>query len=149
MLPIVRRTSAADLLSSVRRLNDMMDHAFQGWPAFESGTVTSAWVPPTDVFEDKDSIRIVSELPGLRPGDVKITVENQTLTIRGEKQQVSEEKTERVHRYERSYGTFERSFSLPGTVDTDRVEARFADGLLTVTLPKAERAKPREIPVGS
>jgi HSP20 family protein len=78
---------------------------------------------------------------------VKISLENSTLTLRGEKKQAAEEKTERVHRYERSYGRFERVFTLPSTVDADRIEATFEDGVLTVMLPKTERARPREIPV--
>jgi HSP20 family protein len=149
---ILRRSQApspvAELATTMRRLNQWMDEAFNAWPFTEPAwSVTSAWLPPTDIFEDKDSIRIVAELPGVRPEDVKITCENNTLTIRGEKKQVAEEKTDRVHRYERTYGAFERSFSLPNTVDTDRVQASFEHGVLTVTLPKVERAKPREIPV--
>ena len=69
------------------------------------------------------------------------------LTVRGEKKQQAEEKTERVHRYERSYGSFERSFSLPSSVDPERIAAAYTHGILTVTVPKAERARPREIPV--
>ena len=111
------------------------------------GAVASAWLPSVDVFEDKESLKIVAELPGLKPEDVKITLENSTLTLRGEKKQVAEEKTERVHRYERSYGSFERSFALPNTVDVEKVEAGFENGVLTITLPKAEKAKPREIAV--
>jgi len=80
---------------------------------------------------------------------VKITMENNTLTLRGEKKQVAEEKNERVHRYERSYGSFERSFALPNTVDAEKVAAAFENGVLTVTLPKAEKAKPREIAVAA
>ena len=99
------------------------------------------------MFEDKDAVKIVAELPGVKAEDVKISLENQTLTMRGEKRQVAEEKTERVHRYERSYGAFERTFALPGTVDADRIEASYADGLLTVTLPKVERARPRQIEI--
>jgi HSP20 family protein len=99
------------------------------------------------VFEDKDAVKIVAEVPGVRPEDVKISLENNLLTIRGEKRQQAEEKTERVHRYERTYGTFERAFSLPTTVDPEKIAASYADGILTVTIPKAERARPREIPV--
>lgn len=132
-----------------RRINQVLDAAFTGWPfAGESpDLVTSAWVPATDIFEDGEGIKISIELPGLRPDDVKLTIENDTLTIRGEKKQVAEEKTTKVHRYERTYGSFERSFTLPSTVDTERVVAKFENGVLTVTLPKAERAKPREIAV--
>lgn len=135
--------------ADVRRINRMLDAAFQGWPFSGEGPdlVTSAWVPPTDIFEDADGIKIAIELPGLRPEDVKLTIENDTLTIRGEKRQLAEEKTTKVHRYERSYGAFERSFTLPNTVDGEHVAARFEHGVLTVTLPKAERAKPKEIAV--
>lgn len=135
--------------SELRRLNQVLDAAFTGWPfATEAGDlVTSAWVPPTDVFEDAEGLKIVAELPGLTRDDVKLTVENHTLTIRGEKKQVAEEKSTRVHRYERSYGAFERSFTLPNTVDVTRVEAKFEHGVLTVALPKAEQAKPRTIEV--
>lgn len=135
--------------ADLRRLNQVLDAAFTGWPfATESGDlVTSAWVPPTDIFEDADGLKIMLELPGLRPEDVKLTVENLTLTIRGEKKQVAEEQTTKVHRYERSYGAFERSFALPNTVDVERVAAKFEHGVLTVTLPKAEKAKPRAIEV--
>ena len=100
-----------------------------------------------DVFEDKDAVKIVAEVPGVRPGDVKISIEHNVLTVRGEKKQQAEEKTERVHRYERSYGSFERSFSLPSSVDPERIAASYVHGILTVTIPKAERARPREIPV--
>ena len=132
-----------------RRLNQMLDAAFTGWPFTTESPdlVTSAWVPATDIFEDPEGIKISIELPGLKPEDVKLTIENHTLTIRGEKKQVAEEKTTRVHRYERSYGAFERSFTLPTTVDNDKVAARFEHGVLTVALPKADKAKPREIEV--
>jgi HSP20 family protein len=99
------------------------------------------------VFEDKDAVKIVAEVPGVNPEDVKISLENNILTLRGEKKQQAEEKSERVHRYERTYGTFERSFSLPSSVDPDRIAANYANGILTVSIPKAERARPREIPV--
>lgn len=138
----------ADAFQNLRRLNSFLDEAIGGFPfGSESGTLTAAWTPAVDVFEDKDAVKIVAELPGVKAEDVKISLESQTLTLRGEKRQVAEEKTERVHRYERTYGAFERTFALPGTVDADRIEASYADGLLTVTLPKVERARPRQIEI--
>ena len=92
-------------------------------------------------------MKIVAEVPGIRPEDVKISLEDSLLTIRGEKKQQAEEKNERVHRYERSYGSFERSFTLPSTVDPEKIVAKYEHGVLTVSIPKAERARPREIPV--
>jgi HSP20 family protein len=138
-----------DAVTSLRRLNSVLDEAFNGWPfqSEENGALTSAWIPACDVFEDKDAVKIVAEVPGVRPEDVKLSIENNLLTIRGEKKQQAEETNERVHRYERSYGTFERTFSLPTTVDPERIDANYTHGILTVTIPKAERARPREIPV--
>ena len=96
---------------------------------------------------NKDAVKIVAELPGVQAEDVKISLENNLLTIRGEKRQQAEENNERVHRYERTYGSFERAFALPTTVDPEKIAANYANGVLTVSIPKAERARPREIPV--
>jgi HSP20 family protein len=139
--------TAADLFHS-RGLGRLLDEAFQGWPfGADSGTVTSAWFPPSDIFEDDKAVKIVAEIPGVRSEEVKITLENNLLTIRGEKRQEAEERNERVHRYERSYGSFERTFALPRTVDSDQIQASHENGVLTITLPKVEQARPREIPV--
>ena len=138
----------ADSLTALRRLNSMLDDAFAIWPVVgESGAVTSAWLPAVDVLENKEGVRITVELPGVKPEDVKLSVENSVLTIRGEKRATYEEKTDRMHRYERQYGSFERTFALPSTVDVDRVEARYDNGVLTVDLPKAEKAKPKTIEI--
>jgi HSP20 family protein len=107
----------------------------------------ASWVPPVDIFEEADGIRITAEVPGVKPEDVKISLENNVLTIHGTKEQVAQERTERVHRYERTYGAFERSFTLPATVDASGIKASYAHGVLTVTLPKVEKAKPRQIEV--
>lgn len=138
-----------DSMTRLWRLNSMLDDALGSWPlqGQENGALTSSWIPACDVFEDKDAVKIVAEVPGVRPEDVKISLENNLLTVRGEKRQQAEEKTERVHRYERTYGTFERAFSLPTTVDPEKIAATYTNGILTVTIPKAERARPREIPV--
>jgi HSP20 family protein len=133
---------------SLRRLNSVLDEAFSNWPfQQESGSITSSWYPACDVFEDKDAVKIVAELPGVKPEQVKLSLENNVLTIRGEKTQEAEERSERVHRYERSYGTFERAFVLPSTVDGDKISAQYQNGVLTILVPKVERARPREIPV--
>lgn len=104
-------------------------------------------MPACDVFEDKDAVKIVAEVPGVSPEDVRLSLENNLLTIRGEKKQQAEERTERVHRYERTYGSFERTFALPNSVDPEKIAAQYESGILTVVIPKAERARPREIPV--
>lgn len=132
-----------------RSLNSFLDETFNAWPfqPGDGGTVTSAWLPVTDVYEDKDAVKIVAELPGVRPQDVKLSLENSVLTIRGEKKRQPEEETGWMHRLERQYGSFERTFRLPSTVDSGRISADYEHGILTVTIPKAEKARPREIPV--
>ncbi len=115
------------------------------WPYRDSAG--AAWVPPVDILEEADAIRIMAEVPGVKPEDVKISVENNVLTIQGSKEQVAEERAERVHRYERAYGAFERSFTLPATVDASNIKATYEHGVLTVTLPKVEKAKARQIAV--
>src|SRR6266702_8863903 len=115
------------------------------WPVPEA--VTTAWLPLVDIFEEPDAIRLVAEVPGVRPEDVKISVEDNLLTIRGMKEQVAENKAEKVHRYERTYGAFERSFTLAASIDPNKIKATYALGVLTITLPKAETAKPHLIKV--
>lgn len=150
MLSITRFNSPvlSDVQKIQLRLGRLLDEAFQPWPGTRNGDgALVGWLPPVDVLEDKDAVRIAVELPGVRADDVKISLENDVLTIRGEKRQTAEENTEHVHRYERSYGVFERSFTVPSTVDADHIQASYDLGVLTVRLPKVEKAKPRQITV--
>ncbi len=114
-----------------------------------SADVTSAWTPEVDVREAKDELVLSAELPGLETKDVSVSVENSVLTIGGEKRQEFETTNDegQVHIAERHYGRFERSFRLPQTVDAEKIDAKFKDGVLTVALPKVEAAKPRKIEV--
>lgn len=106
------------------------------------------WIPAVDIFEDANQeIVLRAELPGLSKEDIDVRVENNTLTLKGERKHESEVKQEQYHRIERSYGTFSRSFSLPSRIDTDKVRADFKDGVLTITLPVRDEAKPRQISV--
>jgi len=138
---------AVDVFTIGNRLSRMFNDVLGGadWGYRDSAAAT--WVPAVDVLEEADAIRIMAEVPGVKPEDVKISVEGNVLTIQGTKEQVAEEKTERVHRYERTYGAFERTFTLPATVDAEHIKASYDKGVLTVTLPKVEKAKPRQIQV--
>jgi HSP20 family protein len=150
MASIARYSEYPGGLFGLQRLNRLLDEAFTGSVFPEQGSaITSAWFAPTDVSEDANSLQITLEVPGVRPEDVKISLENNLLTVRGEKRQEAEERNERVHRYERSYGTFERSFALPNTVDADKISANYENGILRISIPKSERARPREIPVSA
>jgi HSP20 family protein len=141
MIALTRGTSLDSRIN--RWFSDVL--AGLDWPVRDE--VTTSWAPPVDIVEEADAIRILAEIPGVKPEDVKIAVQDNVLTIQGTKEQVSEEKTERVHRYERSYGAFARSFTLPATVDAEHIKARYDKGVLSVTLPKMEKAKPRQVQV--
>lgn len=106
------------------------------------------WMPPVDIFENgAEEIVLRAELPGVTKEDIDIRVENNTLTLKGERKRDAEVKNEQYHRVERSYGTFSRSFSLPSRIDSEKVRADFRDGVLSITLPVKEEAKPRQISV--
>lgn len=138
-------TFPSDMFSLQREMNRMFDSFFRG--ADEPGLITSSWVPAVDVAEEDEAYVVKVELPGVNKDDVKITLESNILTIRGEKKAESEVKEKNYHRTERSYGAFQRSFTLPTTVKNDRIDAVYKDGILSITLPKAEEAKPKQIEV--
>jgi len=150
MLSVTRHTTrvpATDVSTLERRINRLFTDAFgsAGWQSPDSAL--AEWAPAVDILEEPDAIRILAELPGVKPGDVKISLENNVLTVQGSKQQLAEERTERVHRYERSYGALGGSFTLPATVDVNRLTASYDLGVLTITLPKVEKARPKQIQV--
>jgi len=132
------------------RLQDEMNRIFgsalRGWSE-DGESLGGAWVPPVDVYEDAEGITLRAEVAGLAAGDIDLRVENSTLTLRGERKLEREDKRDNYSRVERSYGTFARTFSLPGTVDAERVKADTKNGVLTVFLPRREEAKPRQIKV--
>ena len=106
------------------------------------------WVPPVDIYENEQhDIVIKAELPGMKREEINLRLENNMLTIRGERKRVSEASDEQYHRVERSYGAFSRSFTLPSSVDAGKVSADYKDGVLSVTLPPREESRPRQIQV--
>ncbi len=107
----------------------------------------NTWAPACDIYETENEITVKAELPEVKKEDVCVSVENNVLTIRGERNISEETKREDYHRLERSYGEFTRSFTLPNFVDSNRINAEFKDGMLRVTLPKREEAKPKQIEV--
>jgi len=113
----------------------------------EGGSLLGQWIPPVDVIEEGETIRLVAELPGVKPEDVRISLENNVLTLQGEKRREGVQEDDKAYRFERAYGMFERSFTLPATIDANKIVAKYDAGLLTVLLPKVEAAKPRQITV--
>jgi HSP20 family protein len=118
----------------------------RGWGG-EEGLASGAWIPKVDVFETPESVVLKADLPEVKKDDVEISIQNNTLTLKGERKMETETRGKQVSRLERSYGSFARSFSLPPTVDAERATAEFADGVLTLTLPRREEHKPKQIKV--
>jgi len=127
------------------RMNRLFNDQFGAMTRDES--LTGAFVPPVDVYEDENSIQVRLEVPGVEEKDIDIQMENNLLTVRGERKFNTEEKQESFHRIERRYGSFTRSFTLPNTVSSDGVKADYEKGVLTIQLPKRAEAKPKQIKV--
>jgi len=126
-----------------RPISRMMEDFLTGTRTSEMGV----WGPNVDIVENPEGFEIHAELPGVKQDEVKITLHDNVLTLSGEKKQEITEDKDNILRIERSYGRFERSFSLPNTVKSDTVRASFEDGVLKITLPKAEAAKARQIEI--
>ena len=146
---LTRWTPAGDVLRD--RLDRLFGQAFGDYltPATvgSEDVSTRRWAPAVDIRETDEALSLVAELPGLKREDVTITLENSVLTISGERKFEKDTKEENYHRIERSYGSFARSFTLPNNVKPEQVQATFKDGVLTITLPKVEEAKPRKIEI--
>jgi HSP20 family protein len=116
-------------------------------PREEQNDFLGAWSPVVDIFDKGGEVVIHAELPGIKKEDIDVRVENNVLTLRGKKERKEEVKEEGYFRAERVYGSFSRSFSLPTSVEVSKIAAEYKDGVLTLHLPKAEEAKPRQIEV--
>jgi HSP20 family protein len=130
-------------------LRDEIDRLFEA-PLAEltrSSQLLSGWTPALDMFEDKDNVTVRAELPGMRKEDIELSLHEDCLSISGERKSEETHKDEEVYRAERFFGRFQRTVSLPAPVAADKVKAQYQDGILTVTLPKKEEAKPKHIDV--
>ena len=145
-MAIVRWEPFTNLVSAQREFDRLFKDAFTPFMG-EGELSTRTWAPPVDIYETENDIVLKAELPGVEPKDVEVKVEDNTLYLKGERKFEKEVKNESYHRVERSYGSFARSFSLPNSISTDKVKAEFKDGLLTLTLPKREEAKPRTVKI--
>lgn len=146
-MPLIRWDPFRDLVSLQERINKLFEDNIlrtrSGVDAMDAGV----WSPPVDIFETTESIVLKAELPGLDKKNIHIEVKDNVLTLTGERTFDKTIKEENYHRMERCYGSFIRSFTLPSSVDKDKVKARFKDGILEVSLPKSEKAKPKQITV--
>lgn len=138
-----------DPFRELSTLQDRMNRLFQEvTPGREDELMaTGSFVPPVDVYEDEQAITLKLEVPGVDQKDIDVRLENNTLTVRGERRFEKEEKEENFHRIERRYGSFSRSFTLPNTVDAEQCNAEFENGVLKIRLAKRAEAKPKQIRV--
>jgi len=129
------------------RVGRLFDEYFGQFPVTREEALGRVWAPAVDIYEDKDNIIVKAELPGMKKEDLSIEVKDNVLTLSGERKHEEETKKENFHRIERSYGKFSRSFTLPDSVKVDKVKANYKDGVLEISLPKAEEAKTKAIPI--
>jgi len=145
-MAIVRWEPLRDLMTAQTDFGRLFREAFAPFSG-ETELSTRAWAPAVDIFETNNDIVLKAELPGVDPKDVEVRVEDNTLYLKGERKFEKEVKEQNYHRVERSYGTFARSFSLPNSISADKVKAEFKDGLLSITMPKREEAKPKTVKI--
>ncbi|HUD21641.1 MAG TPA: Hsp20/alpha crystallin family protein [Acidobacteriaceae bacterium] len=140
------RSPLADVAVLQNRLNSIFNEF--ALPAGEQESLTmGSFIPPVDIYEDEQQLVLKLEVPGIKQDALDVNVENQTLTVKGERKFENEEKQENFHRIERRYGSFTRTFTLPQTVDTGAVKATYDAGVLTISLAKKEAAKPKQVKV--
>lgn len=144
-MAIVRHNPFRDLRTIQEQMNRLIDLAWNR----ESGEDIreGAWQPPVDIYEDENSVIIKAELPDVDLKDIQVKIEDNTLMLRGERRQDQTVKKENYHRIERFYGSFQRSFALPLTIDRENVRATCEKGVLTIVLPKREESRPKQINV--
>lgn len=143
-------TNPFEVMRELASMQDRMNRMWGSFPDRGSEDVTSRgrWVPPVDIYEsDAREVMLQIDLPGLRREDIDVTVENNTLTVKGDRRRDESLDEDRYHRIERATGAFSRSFTLPNTLDGGKVRAEYRDGVLTIAVPLREEARPRQIQV--
>jgi len=146
-MSIIRWEPLRDLVFTHDHFNQLFNETFARAFGDQKEVSLRTWVPPVDICETEDSLVLKAELPGIKSDDVEIRVEDNTLYLKGERKFEKEVKDENFHQGERSYGSFSRSFSLPSSIDSDKVKAEYQNGILTLTMPKREEAKPKTIKI--
>lgn len=149
MKSLVRWQPFQEFTSLQRQMNRLFDNFFRTTPSmrFEESLSTWEFGPPVDIIEDDQKLTFKVEAPEIDEKDIKVEIENNVLTVRGERKFEKDIKEENFRRMERHYGAFSRSFTLPGTVDPDKIEANYAHGILAIKMPKRPGAKAKQIKV--
>lgn len=146
-MALVRWEPFRDLLAMQQQMNRLFEGYSGRFHGTEEEESLAAWAPPVDIYETKDQIVVKAEIPGVDKDKISVEVREGNLILKGEKKEEKEVKEEDYYRMERSWGAFSRTFSLPVEVDATKIKAKYHDGILEVTVPKTEKAKPKQIPV--
>jgi HSP20 family protein len=134
-----------ELANVQNRINQLFREAF---PTFgEAALTTGAWTPAVDIYESPEAVELMVDLPGVDKKDIRVSVEDNLLTVSGERKLAHADKREGYHRVECNYGTFTRSFTIPANIDTNKINAEYKDGVLHLTLPKKPEAQPKQIKI--
>lgn len=145
-MTLIRWDPWKDLIALQERMNRLLEESF-GRLRKEEGLVSGAWTPAVDIYETENSLVVTAEIPGVSEKDIDVRIENNQLIVKGERKFEKETKEENYHRIERIYGNFYRSFSLPSTVDHEKVKAEYKNGVLKIVLGKKEEVKPKQIKI--
>ena len=132
-----------------RELASLFENFAEGTPNGKAQLMAGSFVPPVDVYEDEHKLVLKLEIPGVNDADLDVRMENNVMTVKGERKFEKEEKEENFHRIERRYGSFARTFRLPNTVDGDSADANYDKGILSISLAKRPEAKPKQIKIGA
>jgi HSP20 family protein len=151
-MTLVKFNPARDLLNVEREFNIIYNSLGSRFGLTHKGDIdekydNAVWMPLTDISEDNENFYLKADLPGIKKEDVKISYTDCAISISGERSQEKETKERKFHRIERSYGRFYRSFNVPTEIKDDKIKAEFEDGQLTITIPKADEVKPKEIDI--
>ena len=144
---LVRWNPVRDMLTLRNEMNRLVNDFFRGGNGGERSWWTGSWTPAVDMYENDQALILKAELPGFSKDDVHVELKDNLLTLKGERKRELDVKDAQYHRVERAYGAFQRSFMLPVSVDAEKAEATFKDGVLELKLPKVEEAKPKRISV--
>ena len=145
-MAIIRWDPFRDLVSLREKMNRLFEEAFTS-RGEEKDLVAGTWTPSVDIYETESALVLTAEVPGIDENDIEIKIEDNTLTLTGERRFEKETKEENYHRIERAYGSFYRSFTLPNSIDQDKIEAQHENGVLKINMPKKPELKPRKVKV--
>jgi HSP20 family protein len=143
-MAIIRWDPFRDLVTLREKMNRLFEDAVTS-RGEQKDLVASSWAPAVDIYEDETQLVLTAEVPGINEKDIEIKLEDNTLSIHGERKMEKETKEENYHRIERAYGSFFRSFTLPNYIDQDKIRAEHENGVLKITMPKREELKPRKV----